>query len=182
MSKREATSLQVEIDLEASDEMLSDRSAPHSQMPTSSTSTADPSASPSATSNRIQAARRRNTSTFTKLQALSASGTGSVSDPETKLTESSGDLRSLLDRLDTDEKITKSRRRRSETGRKSSGACGPETPEPQIQPKPVAQDKAKFEAPENSDYPTSIWIWSKLSSGRSQESRAGGERADQAEA
>lgn len=98
---------QVEIDLEASDEMLSGPLNPNPQ--SSSTNLQAQEASPSArtepgsTGNRIQAARRRNTSTFTKLQALSASGTGSVTAPQPTDTEGSGDLKSLLDRLDTDE-------------------------------------------------------------------------------
>lgn len=149
---------QVEIDLEASDEMLSGPLNPTPQLPAASASTADASASPSATGNRMQAARRRNTSTFTKLQALSASGTGSVADPETKLTESSGDLRSLLDRLDTDEE--ENDKPAAIEAKPLERAPEPVTraPEPQVQtqpqPKPVAREKAKFEAPEeiHADY------------------------------
>ena len=140
---------QVEIDLEASDEMLSGPLNPTPQLPAASASTADASASPSATGNRMQAARRRNTSTFTKLQALSASGTGSVADPETKLTESSGDLRSLLDRLDTDEE-------KSEKPVERAPEPVTRAPEPQVQPqpRPAARERAKFEAPEeiHADY------------------------------
>lgn len=150
---------QVEIDLEASDEMLSGPLNPTPQLPAASASTADASASPSATANRMQAARRRNTSTFTKLQALSASGTGSVTDPETKLTESSGDLRSLLDRLDTDEEENE-KPAAAAASKPVERAPEPVTraPEPQIQPqtqpKPIAREKAKFEAPEeiHADY------------------------------
>lgn len=58
---------------------------------------------PGSTNNRMQAMKRRNTSTFTKLQSLSASGTGSLlPTPEEKVQESSepDSLKSLLDRLD----------------------------------------------------------------------------------
>ncbi|MEZ4487980.1 MAG: hypothetical protein R3C24_18340 [Cyanobacteriota/Melainabacteria group bacterium] len=145
---------QVEIDLEASDEMLSGPLNPTPQMPAASGATPEAKASPSVTGNRIQAARRRNTSTFTKLQALSASGTGSVSDPETKLTESSGDLRSLLDRLDTDEEENEKPAAAEAKPVERAPEPVTRTPEPQIQPKPVAREKAKFEAPEeiHADY------------------------------
>lgn len=86
----------VDIDLEASDEMLSGPLNP-SPNPQSQSPTSD---KPSVTGNRLQAQRRRNTSTFTKLQALSASGTGSSHAPE-RANEGS-DLRSILDRLDAD--------------------------------------------------------------------------------
>ncbi|MBP7861080.1 hypothetical protein KA183_05315 [bacterium] len=86
----------VDIDLEASDEMLSGPLNP-SPNPQSPSGTSD---KPSVTGNRLQAQRRRNTSTFTKLQALSASGTGSSHAPE-RANEGS-DLRSILDRLDAD--------------------------------------------------------------------------------
>ena len=46
--------------------------------------------------------KRRNTSTFTKLNALSASGTGTLKPPETDASEPDS-LRSLLDRLDDDQ-------------------------------------------------------------------------------
>lgn len=90
----------IEIDLEASDEMLSGplNPSPHAAPAQSSSSAPE---KPTVTGNRLQAQRRRNTSTFTKLQALSASGTGSSHAPE-RLNEGSGDLRSILDRLDAD--------------------------------------------------------------------------------
>ncbi|MDX2107876.1 MAG: roadblock/LC7 domain-containing protein [Candidatus Melainabacteria bacterium] len=86
----------IEIDLEASDEMLS---GPLNPSPNASPQ-APAADKPSVTGNRLQAQRRRNTSTFTKLQALSASGTGSSHAPE-RANEGS-DLRSILDRLDAD--------------------------------------------------------------------------------
>lgn len=145
---------QVEIDLEASDEMLSGPLNPTPQMPAASGAAPEAKSSPSVTGNRIQAARRRNTSTFTKLQALSASGTGSVADPETKLTESSGDLRSLLDRLDTDEEDNEKPAAAEAKPVERAPEPVARTPEPQTQPKPVARDKARFEAPEeiHADY------------------------------
>ncbi len=86
----------VDIDLEASDEMLSGPLNP-SFNPQPQSPASD---KPTVTGNRLQAQRRRNTSTFTKLQALSASGTGSSHAPE-RANEGS-DLRSILDRLDAD--------------------------------------------------------------------------------
>lgn len=65
---------------------------------------------PGSTNNRMQAMKRRNTSTFTKLQSLSASGTGSLlPTPEEKVQESSepDSLKSLLDRLDEDKSEAK---------------------------------------------------------------------------
>lgn len=87
----------IDIDLEASDEMLS---GPLNPSPTPQAPQAPTSDRPNVTGNRLQAQRRRNTSTFTKLQALSASGTGSSHAPE-RANEGS-DLRSILDRLDAD--------------------------------------------------------------------------------
>ncbi|MBS1995908.1 MAG: roadblock/LC7 domain-containing protein [Cyanobacteria bacterium SZAS LIN-2] len=58
-----------------------------------------PTLTPSNTNNKLAAMKRRNTSTFTKLNALSASG--STLKPQQKEVESEPDsLRSLLDRLD----------------------------------------------------------------------------------
>ncbi len=100
----------VEIDLDASDEMLSGPLNPSPSTPTARTGS--PTATPGgpgaakgtdATSNRLQAQKRRNTSTFTKLQALSASGTGSLKPtPVAQDSTGGGDLRSLLDRLDSE--------------------------------------------------------------------------------
>jgi hypothetical protein len=98
----------VEIDLDASDEMLSGPLNPSPNAPAARTGAAPggPSdAKNSATSNRLQAQKRRNTSTFTKLQALSASGTGSLK-PSPVQDTAGGDLRSLLDRLDTEDEST----------------------------------------------------------------------------
>jgi predicted regulator of Ras-like GTPase activity (Roadblock/LC7/MglB family) len=58
----------------------------------------------SSTATRLQAQKRKSTSTFTKLQALSASGTGGIRQKPTE--QSGGDndvdsLKSILDRLDT---------------------------------------------------------------------------------
>lgn len=106
----------VEIDLDASDEMLSGPLNPSPSAPAARTGAgagagagaaggpSDPKNS--ATSNRLQAQKRRNTSTFTKLQALSASGTGSLKPTPVQDTTGGGDLRSLLDRLDTEEDDT----------------------------------------------------------------------------
>ncbi len=60
--------------------------------------------SPTASNTRLQAMKRRNTSTFTKLQSLSASGTGSLT-PQVRDTTPQAEpdsLKSLLDRLDDD--------------------------------------------------------------------------------
>lgn len=100
----------VEIDLDASDEMLSGPLNPSPNAPVARTgSPASTPATPAgakgvdATSNRLQAQKRRNTSTFTKLQALSASGTGSLKPtPVAQDSTGGGDLRSLLDRLDSE--------------------------------------------------------------------------------
>jgi len=96
----------VEIDLDASDEMLSGPLNPSPTAPAARTGApagpADPKGN-SATGNRLQAQKRRNTSTFTKLQALSASGTGSLKPTPVSQDTGGGDLRSLLDRLDSEE-------------------------------------------------------------------------------
>jgi len=99
----------VEIDLDASDEMLSGPLNPSPNAPAARTGPAPggPSdAKNSATNSRLQAQKRRNTSTFTKLQALSASGTGSLKPTPIQDTTGGGDLRSLLDRLDTEDEST----------------------------------------------------------------------------
>ena len=110
----------VEIDLDASDEMLSGPLNPSPSAPAARTGAGagagagtgagaaggPTDAKNSATSNRLQAQKRRNTSTFTKLQALSASGTGSLKPTPVQDTTGGGDLRSLLDRLDTEEDST----------------------------------------------------------------------------
>ncbi|MBX3136028.1 hypothetical protein KF707_07310 [Candidatus Obscuribacterales bacterium] len=99
----------VEIDLDASDEMLSGPLNPSPNAPAARTGPAPggPSdAKNSATNSRLQAQKRRNTSTFTKLQALSASGTGSLKPTPIQDTAGGGDLRSLLDRLDTEDEST----------------------------------------------------------------------------
>lgn len=99
----------VEIDLDASDEMLSGPLNPSPSTPTARTGSPTAPGGPGAvkptdaTSNRLQAQKRRNTSTFTKLQALSASGTGSLKPtPVAQDSTGGGDLRSLLDRLDSE--------------------------------------------------------------------------------
>jgi uncharacterized protein len=96
----------VEIDLDASDEMLSGPLNPSPTAPAARTPAAGPSAeakNTNATQSRLQAQKRRNTSTFTKLQALSASGTGSLKPtPVQQDNTGGGDLRSLLDRLDSE--------------------------------------------------------------------------------
>ena len=97
----------VEIDLDASDEMLSGPLNPSPTAPAARTPTAPgPSAdlkNTNATQSRLQAQKRRNTSTFTKLQALSASGTGTLKPtPVQQDSTGGGDLRSLLDRLDSE--------------------------------------------------------------------------------
>lgn len=61
---------------------------------------------PSSTADRLQAQKRRNTSTFTKLQALSASGTGSLRKPsalEQQSEEAPQSLSTLLNRLDDED-------------------------------------------------------------------------------
>ncbi len=96
----------VEIDLDASDEMLSGPLNPSPTAPAVRSPAAGPSAeakNTNATQSRLQAQKRRNTSTFTKLQALSASGTGSLKPtPVQQDSTGGGDLRSLLDRLDSE--------------------------------------------------------------------------------
>ncbi len=105
----------VEIDLDAADEMLSGplNASPSTQSQQSSPAQTpasplgrgltDDKRAPATTGNRLQAQKRRNTSTFTKLQALSASGTGSLKPgPQTDSGTGGGDLRSLLDRLDAE--------------------------------------------------------------------------------
>lgn len=93
----------VEIDLDASDEMLSGPLNPSPSTPAAKTPPPPAAAAASnATGNRLQAQKRRNTSTFTKLQALSASGTGSLKPTPVQQDAGSGDLRSLLDRLDSE--------------------------------------------------------------------------------
>ncbi|MBX9668935.1 MAG: hypothetical protein K2X93_15020 [Candidatus Obscuribacterales bacterium] len=104
----------VEIDLDAADEMLSGplNASPNAPAQQPASTQASPLGrglpdekrpAPVTTSNRLQAQKRRNTSTFTKLQALSASGTGSLKPgPQTDAGTGGGDLRSLLDRLDSE--------------------------------------------------------------------------------
>lgn len=62
-------------------------------------------AKPSSTADRLQAQKRRNTSTFTKLQALSASGTGSLRKPTAleQSEEQPQSLSTLLNRLDDED-------------------------------------------------------------------------------
>lgn len=100
----------VEIDLDASDEMLSGPLNPSPTAPAARTGTGIPAvpgdakgapAGAGTTGNRLQAQKRRNTSTFTKLQALSASGTGSLKPSPVQDSTGGGDLKSLLDRLDS---------------------------------------------------------------------------------
>jgi predicted regulator of Ras-like GTPase activity (Roadblock/LC7/MglB family) len=62
-------------------------------------SPADPEI-PTATANRLQAMKRRNTSTFTKLQSLSASDQLRPATPEVVQESEPDSLKSLLDRLD----------------------------------------------------------------------------------
>lgn len=101
----------VEIDLDASDEMLSGPLNPSPTAPAARTGTGIPAvpgdakgapAGAGTTGNRLQAQKRRNTSTFTKLQALSASGTGSLKPSPVQDSTGGGDLKSLLDRLDSE--------------------------------------------------------------------------------
>ncbi|MDZ4835640.1 MAG: hypothetical protein SGJ27_17835 [Candidatus Melainabacteria bacterium] len=95
----------VEIDLDASDEMLSGplNPSPTTSAPAARAGSPAPAAPTNATSNRLQAQKRRDTSTFTKLQALSASGTGSLKPTTVQQDHAGGgDLRSLLDRLDSE--------------------------------------------------------------------------------
>jgi predicted regulator of Ras-like GTPase activity (Roadblock/LC7/MglB family) len=101
----------VEIDLDASDEMLSGPLNPSPTAPAARTGAGAPAGPADAkatnnTSNRLQAQKRRNTSTFTKLQALSASGTGSLKPTPVQDSTGGGDLRSLLDRLDSEPEET----------------------------------------------------------------------------
>ncbi|MBI5172353.1 MAG: roadblock/LC7 domain-containing protein [Candidatus Melainabacteria bacterium] len=63
---------------------------------------------PSSTVNRMQAMKRRNTSTFTKLQSLSASGSESLLPTKEETVEQEADsLKSLLDRLDEEKPVAK---------------------------------------------------------------------------
>ncbi|HNB15511.1 MAG TPA: roadblock/LC7 domain-containing protein [Candidatus Obscuribacter sp.] len=63
---------------------------------------------PGSTANRMQAMKRRNTSTFTKLQSLSASGSESLLPTKEETVEQEADsLKSLLDRLDEEKPVAK---------------------------------------------------------------------------
>jgi len=65
-----------------------------------STAGAPTGLSPTNTNNKLAAMKRRNTSTFTKLNALSASGTGTLKPQQPDVESEPDSLRSLLDRLD----------------------------------------------------------------------------------
>lgn len=155
--KKYSSPPQVEIDLEASDEMLSGPLNPNPQA-SSSSSTASQDSKASATANRMQAAKRRNTSTFTKLQALSASGTGSLTDPDHKVTESSGDLRSLLDRLDTEDEAANADQTPVQEQAPASQPRMETKPKPEVEykpkPEPAPRVKEKFQTPKaiSADY------------------------------
>lgn len=70
--------------------------------------TAEETPTPSSTVNRMQAMKRRNTSTFTKLQSLSASGSESLLPTKEETVEQEADsLKSLLDRLDEEKPVAR---------------------------------------------------------------------------